>query len=216
MKTPIAYKHSTKLLTGLSILISLTFIIVWLPFLRSIFDGISYQWGLVYFGFGISGAGVTPSFIFVILQLLLYAALLWSMYWVKNRVVFRFLLAFWWLNVFGNLLSDIIINGGTMFHGDTLNVHVSLTWIVVPLSLLALFLIYRVIRQDQSTPVMNTQWSPKNRIFLLLILGPVAIEGVLFSMGEPDGVTDQIGVFMALAQAFLIPLILRPSSGKEN
>lgn len=211
MKNLIAYRSSTKLTSILTFIMSLTFMIVWLPFLRAIFDGSSYQWGTVYYGLSIHGAGVNADFIFVVIQLLFYTALFFSIYWVRNRVWFYGLLIIWYFNVFGNFISEIIMNGDTMFHGDTLNVHISLTWIIIPLSLLALTLVYFVIRADRRAEEQYILWSKKNRVLLYIILGPLPVQAVLFAIGEPHGITDQIGVIMSIIQSFAIPEILRPN-----
>ena len=107
-------------------------------------------------------------------------------------------------------LVDIIVNGGAMFHGDTLNVQISISWIVVPLSILAIGLIFMVIRQDQASQEVSIPWDLKNRNLMLLILGPIPIQAVLFAIGEPHGITDQIGVVMSIVQSYLIPIFLRP------
>jgi len=210
MKTLIAYRKTSRLLTVLTVLISFTFMVTWLPVVRSIFDGSSYQWGLNFYGLGFSGEGITASLLFPIAQLLFYSALFISMFWVRKRQWFYGLLIAWYFMVFGNLLSDIAINGGTMFHGDTLNVHISLTWIVLPLSLLALVLIYFVIREDRKAEEPQIPWATKNRNLMFWILGPLVIQAILFSYGEPHGITDQIAVVWSILQSFLIPLILRP------
>lgn len=188
----------------------------WLPFLRAIFDGESYRWGTAYFGFTFQGAGVNLDFIYVVAQLLFYAALMVSMYWVRNRSYYYVLLGVWFVNYFGNLISDIIINGDTMFHGDTLNVHISITWIILPLSLLAMFLVLLVIRSDRNATEQITPWSAKNKMLLFVILGPLPIQAVLFAVGEPHGITDQVGVIISILQSFLIPIILRPQSLKPK
>ena len=210
MKNMIAYRKTTRLKTILSVIVSITFLIVWLPFLRAIFDGRSYHWGTEYFVFLIYGAGVNLDFIFVVIQLLFYAALMISFYWVKNRNIFYGMLSLWFLNVFGNLLFDIIMNGDTMFHGDTLGVHISITWIVVPLSVLALLMIVLVIREDLAEAEQSIGWNMRNRNLMFLILGPLPIQAVLFAIGEPHALTDEIGVIISILQCFLIPIFLRP------
>jgi len=216
MKTLQAYRTPNTLTNILTFLISLTFMTTWLPFLRAIFDGASYEWGTTYFGFLIHGAGVNLDFIYVVVQLLFYASLMISMYWVRSRTTYYALLGVWFINYFGNLISDIVINGDTMFHGETLNVHISITWIIVPLSLLALLLIFFVIRADGNAEEQTIPWTAKNKTLLLVILGPLPIQGVLFATGEPHGITDQVGVIISILQSFLIPIILRPQLVKPK
>lgn len=212
MKTLQAYRTPNTLTNILTVLISLTFMTTWLPFLRAIFDGASYEWGTVYFGFLFYGAGVNLDFIYVVAQLLFYATLMISMYWARNRTFYHVLLGVWLINFFGNLISDIVINGDTMFNGETLNVHISITWIVLPLSVLAMLLVFFVIRADRNAEEQYIPWAARNKNLLVMILGPLPIQAVLFAIGEPHGITDQIGVIISIIQSFLIPIILRPQS----
>ena len=214
MKNLIAYRKSTTLKKVLSFIIAITFMIVWLPFVRCIFDGESYQWGAEYFGQMVHGKGVDGSFIFLVFQLAIYVALFYSIYWVRNRIWFYVMLAIWFINVFGNQIAEILINGGTMFHGDTLNVHISVTWIIIPLSIIALLLVIIVIREDINAKEVEIPWNAKNRFYAWVILGPLPLQALLLSMGEPHATTDEIGVVISIVQCFLIALIYRPYPSK--
>ncbi len=216
MKNLTAYRRPTLWKNILAFMISLTFMIVWLPFIRSIFDGASYPWGTQYFGYVFYGNGITADFVFVILQLLFYVSLMYAIYRVRERSIFYGLLILWFVNVFGNLLYDIAVNGDTMFHGETLNVHISLTWIVLPLSAIALFVIYKVIREDSRALAVNDPWTRKNTLLFWLILGPLPIQALLLATGEPDGTTDQIGVIISILQCFLLPFIYSPYKTKSE
>lgn len=191
-------------------IISFTFLIVWLPLIRSICDGTSYQWGTNLFGISISGAGISLSLFFVIAQFLFYMALFFSFYWFSNRYYFKLLVILWYVMIFGNMFFDIIKNGDTMFHGDTLNVHVSLTNIIVPLGIIALGFILMVFRKDASFASTGVNWNWKNTKRFIILFGPVPVQAILFATGEPHGITDQIGVVLAITQALMVPLIVRP------
>lgn len=210
MNSFLAYRNPSRLSTWLTLIISLTFMLVWLPLLRSVFDGHSYQWGTSYFGVKFQGTGLSPDYWFLLVQMAFYFALFVAMYRVQNRRIYYLLLLLWFVHVFGNLLADIAINGDTMFHGDTLNVHISLTWIVVPLSVLTLLLILLEIRADRQRSEVAIRWNRKNRNMLWFILGPLPIQAILLAMGEPHGLTDQIGVILTIVQCFLLPLVVRP------
>lgn len=132
------------------------------------------------------------------------------MYRVQNRQVYYVLLLLWFVHVFGNLLADIAINGDTTFEGDTLGISISLFWIVLPLSVLALLLVLRAIRADRRATPQLIPWSAKNRKMLWLILCILPIQAVLLASGKPHGLTDQIGVILTIVQCFLLPLIVRP------
>jgi hypothetical protein len=215
MDTFIAYRKPGKLANLLTPLLSFTFLIVWLPFLRSIFDGRSYEWGLTYFGHQIYGAGITPSFAFLVIQLVFYAALMIAMYRVRNRLLYHILLILWFVNIFVNILFDIAINGDTIFQGDTLGIKISLTWVIIPLSVLALMLIFLEIRADRQAPLQRIPWANKNRNWFWIVAGLLPLQAILLASGEPHGLTDQIGVLITIMQCFLIPLILKPYSGKS-
>lgn len=185
--------------------------IVWLPFIRSLFDGDTYQWGTNYFGLFISGAGITPSFIFLVLQLAFYSVLIIGMYRMSNRRLYHALLGIWWINVFGNLISDILINGDTQFHGETMDVHLSISFIVIPLSMLALFLVIQFIRTEKNV-LCNTpiSWLSINRKLGIAFLVSLPIMFVLLFFGEPHATTDELGVIIALTHCFYIPFIFKP------
>ena len=211
MNQLVAYRRPDSWSTTLMILISLTFMIVWLPFIRSVFDGDTYQWGTNYFGLFISGAGITPSILFLVLQLAFYSVLIVGMYRMANRTLYHFLTIVWWTNVFGNLISDILINGDTEFHGDTMDVHMSISFIVIPLSVLALGIVALFIRAEKRylihQPLRMGSLNRKLGIGFLLSL-PVLF--CLLFFGEPHATTDEMGVIIAIAHCFYIPFIFKP------
>lgn len=211
MKQLLAYRRPNGWSNTLMFVMSITFMIVWLPFIRSLFDGDTYQWGYTYFGNVISGAGLTPSFLFLIVQFALYAALIYGMYRMKNRMLYQVLLAIWWVNVFGNLLSDIIINGDTLFQGDTLGVQLSISMIVIPLSILALVLLVMFIRTEKETQIVSpARWRPINQTLWLGFLISLPLVFVLLFFGEPHATTDEIGVLIAIAHCFYLPFVFKP------
>ena len=216
MKNLIAYRKPTGWTTFLSVLISLTFMITWLPFIRSTFDGNSYIWGTTFLGVQMSGAGFGGDYIFLVFQLLFYCALFVSLFWAKNRLIHYVLLVVWYLTVFGSFIADIIVNGDQMFHGETLNVHISITWIIIPLAMLALLLIGKVILSDMKADNEAIAWNSKNTYWMLLILGPIPVQAFLLATGEPHGITDQIGVIISIVQCFMIPVFLRPRTASTK
>lgn len=210
MQSHTAYRNRNGLITALLFIIAFTFLIVWLPLLRSVLDGDTYEWGLDYFGTFISGAGITLSLIFLLIQLVFYVVLFWSVFRVKNRIVAYVLVVLWWIHIFGNLLREIIVEGDTMFHGETLNVHVSLSMLVIPLSVITGLIIALWMRKDMRSADMSIPWSRRNTNMALIILGPLPIQAVLLYFGEPHATTDEIGVLITILQCMLIPLIFFP------
>ncbi len=211
----LAVRKNNTLVNALLIFCGFTFMLVWLPVLRCLFDGSSYRWGQGYFGISLASEGLQPDYLVLLLFLGLYLALFYAAYWVANRSIFYMLLLWWWLHVFGSLIFEIIRSGDTMFHGDTLNVHISLKSIVYPLAIVALVLMVLVIMKDRKQEDHAIPWSRSNRIKAGILLIPILLQAFLFSMGEPHGITDQIGVVIAIFQAVLFPVIFFPVKSRS-
>lgn len=210
METQIAYRKSQLPYQLLLFITGITFMLVWLPLLRCLMDGRSYHWGTTFYGQQLSSAGLSGDYLFLVVQLLFFAALFYAFFWVKNRAIFYILLGVWFFNTLGNFLFSIIQEGDTQFHGDTLNVHISLSSIVLTLSIITIACMAWVIRNDRKQTETAIPWGRRNRLLALLLLGPLPIQFILFATGKPHGTTDQIAVIMAIAQALLIPFIFEP------
>ncbi len=215
MKTSIAVRQNNSLFNFFMVFSGLTFMLVWLPILRCLFDGNTYSWGQNYFGFSFSSSGVQTDYFILIPFLLFFALFFYSFYWIKNRTVFYGLLVLWWVHSFGNFIYDIIVNGDTEFHGDTLNVHVSLSMIVIPLAISMLLLIVAIIVKDRKLEAVNISWDKKNNKKAMLILGVLPLQAILFATGEPHALTDEISVLITILQSFLIPIIFFPTKPKQ-
>lgn len=206
----IAYRKSTKLKTFFAFLVSITFMMIWLPFLRSLLDGDSYLWGTVLYGFSYSGAGLEGDFWYLILQFLFFGTLFYSFFWLKKRLWFYGLCIAWFFLTIGNYAYQVFMMDDAMFHGDTLGVHVSLFWFVIPIGLASVIVLLLMIREDMNSEEVLIPWGPKNLKYMLLILGPLPLQALLLSTGEPHGFTDQIGVVISIIQSYLVPIFLRP------
>lgn len=201
--------------TLLQFFVGFSFIIVWLPLLRCLMDGSSYSWGMKYFGISFFSTGITEDYFLLPLFLLGYTALFWSFYYAKKRGVFYAMLVLWWVHFFGNFLYEILTEGDTEFHGDTLNIHISLSTIIIPIAVLAALLIVSAITWDLKQNATALAWNQRNKRGLYLILAMLAVQWILFAFGEPHGLTDQVGVVIAIVQSFAIPLVFRPYSLKR-
>tara|TARA_R110001583_G_scaffold110917_3_gene259990 strand:+ start:485 stop:1135 length:651 start_codon:yes stop_codon:yes gene_type:complete len=214
MKTPIAVRSNNYLFNSLLIFSGITFMLVWLPLLRCLFDGKSYSWGQDYFGLSFSSSGVESDYFVLILFLLFFILFFYSFYWIKNRVIFYALLILWWIHTFGNLLFGLIKDGDSTFQGDTLDVNISISMILIPLSILALSLIVAIILKDRKKAEVSIPWNKKNTTKALFILGPLPLQAIMYATGEPHGLTDEISVIITILQSFLIPIIFFPSKAK--
>lgn len=216
MKNWTAVRSNNLLFNLLLFLIGITFMLVWLPLLRCFFDGSTYSWGQWYFGMQLSSAGVSADYFILIPFLLLYLVLFHAFYYQKNRSIFYGLMIAWWVHFWGNFLLDIFVHGDTQFHGDTLNVHISLTAIVVPLAALALLLIVAVIQKDRKMETLSISRTPSNRLWTWIVLAPLPIQAILFMVGEPHALTDEIAVLITIAQSLTLPFIFTPGKARTT
>ncbi|MBK7869154.1 MAG: ubiquinol cytochrome C oxidoreductase [Saprospiraceae bacterium] len=210
MKSLTAVRSRNWLFNLMLFFVSFSFVLVWLPLLRCLFDGASYRWGQTFFGVPIASQGIQPGILFLLASLVLYLALFYAFYWSANRKLFYGLLGAWWLISWGNFLFDILKEGDAMFHGDTLNVHISVASIIIPIALLALVGTIFTIRKDRKMPDVSIPWNRRNRLMALLLLAPLPVQIILLISGEPHGTTDEIGVIITILQAILFPLIFIP------
>lgn len=216
MESPIAYRKSQLPYTLLLILIGITFMLVWLPLLRCLMDGTSYQWGMDFYGRQFSSAGLSTDYLFLVVQLVFFVGLFYSFFWVKNRNIFYGMLGLWFLNTLGNFLFGLIKDGDAMFHGETLGVHISVSSIVITLACIALACIAWVISKDRRQEESAIPWGRRNRIWAIIVLIPLPFQWIMFATGKPHETTDEIAVLIAIAQAFLIPFIFEPKVDRGN
>ena len=191
-----------KKLNLLLILTSFTFATSWLPFIRGIADGESYQWGTNFFGTVFYGNGIGGDFYYVVINVLLFLVLMYSFYWIKNRIVFYIFLAVWYGSMIANSFYEVFVGEGYMFHGDTMNVHLDLSFIIIPFMILIGAFVINVILEDRKLSFL-AKGTKKNKFWAILLLAPIPVQIVLFYMGEPHGITDKIGVIIALLQVAL-------------
>jgi hypothetical protein len=214
MKTPNAVRSSSFLFNGLMFVAGFSFMLVLLPLLRCLFDGETYSWGMQIYGISFFSRGIQADYFILIPLLSFYLLFYYSFYWLKNRSLFYVVLIVWWLLNFGNLLFDIFKNGDTMFHGDTLNIHISLTKIIVPFSIITLGWIIWIILKDKNLPIVNIPWAKRNKKFFIALISLLPIQAVLLATGEPHALTDEIGVVLIIIQSFLIALVFIPKKLK--
>lgn len=210
MKTPIAVRKSNGLFNSLMIFSGITFMLILLPLQRCFFDGSSYSWGQQYFGMSFYSKGVELDYFILVPFLILYVVYFYSFYWVKNRTLFYIMLIWYWVHNFGNLLFGLIKDGDSMFHGDTLNIHISISTIIIPLSILFLIWIVAIIYKDKRLEEVEIVWSKRNTLKALFILGVLPIQAILYATGEPHGFTDEVSVIITILQSFLFGIIFIP------
>lgn len=201
-------KRSLLLITCLSMMST------WLPLLRGLFDGPSYRWGNTLFGMNFSGKGIDGDFYYVIFHAVVGFGLLYTFYHTHKRVLFYTLLALWYIPVVGNVCWTIFAGEGLYFHGDTLGIHLNLGYVVLPIvALLAVWVIWLIVTDLQHGKVFK--WNRKNNRWLMVVLSMLPVQFILLRTGEPHGLTDKIGVVMALLQVVIFYWVFK-GYGEDN
>jgi hypothetical protein len=206
-----------RLLKAILIWTMLTMVTVWLPLVRGLMDGESYQWGNTFWGFQVGGHGLRGQYWLLLLQALFGLTLLY-LGWRGARQPFHWLLLLWHIPLGAQAIYDSLTAPETYrFRGDTLGVDVSLAW-VGPLffggiALLSIFWVVKDLKRRRERLV--PEWSLASRILLLIALSLLPIQFVLLRFGEPHGPGDQAGVILTMLQWVLINLGLFPWSPRR-
>lgn len=201
-----------RLLKAILIWTMITMIIVWLPLIRGLMDGDSYEWGNSFWGIQVGGQGVHGQYWLLLLQAIIGIAVLYFG-WRGARQPFHWLLLLWHIPLGAQAIYDAISSPEDYrFRGDTLGVDVSLAW-VGPLffggfALLSVLWVIRDLRRerDRTAP----EWKRANYVLLLIAVSLLPIQFLLLRFGEQHGPGDQAGVILTMGQWVLINLGLFP------
>ena len=202
-----------RLFTLLWIWVSFKTLIPWLVFFRLTLEGDSYRWGNQYFNWTFYSSGFERAdFLLIYVLLAIGIFLLWQMR------QYRFTVAGPALTVFlGVLAADAMfqfLRGvPIIFQGDTLGVNVDISipfyglQVVMFLAAIAWWMSVVGLRSAPPAPVAGLR---KRLVQICLVFIPVQI--LLLVVGEPHGLTDQIGVIGTLLQWTLLAYAFYPGS----
>ena len=188
------------------------FVFSWLPLVRCVFDGDTYQWGTDHFGFVFSAAGIGPDLWLPVVKSAVFVYLMFGLL-RGSDTIHRMVMIVWYLAwPIDGVLSYLRNPDGMMFHGDTLGIHLNLGVIVpVVTGVFALLtLVWAVRESQQDTDASKPDWTARNRRLLLVWLLLLPVQFVLLRFGAPHGTTDAIGVFVTIAQCPLLAAVLYP------
>jgi hypothetical protein len=197
-----------RLLKVILILTSFTMIVTWLPLIRGLMDGPSYEWGQSFMGVDLRGNGLGGDYWMLVLQAVIAVALVYFG-WRGARQPFHWLLLLWTIpSAINAFYNAIRFPEDYRFRGDTLGVDVSLAW-VAPLFwsvlvVLSLFWVVRDLKRGSSRKA--PAWTRKNTILLAIVIVLLPLQFVLLRFGEPHGTNDQIGVVLTMFQWLLLNL----------
>lgn len=184
--------------------VGFTGILSWLPLVRSLMDGDSYAWGVPFWGIEFSGDGLQGD---VWAPPLAAAHVLATLFlgYRGARQPFHWLLL-GWLVPLGAYMSYFTVSEDLRIQGDTLGFDLSLAWIgPVLCGGLALLAVVWVVRDLRSPPPAQwVEWPRSGRIMTVIALAALPVQFYLLRFGPPHDTTDQIGVFLTIAQWILL------------
>lgn len=196
------------LLRVILILTAFSMIVVWLPLVRGLMDGGTYEWGQSFLGKNFGGTGVSGDYWFVVLQAVIGLSVIY-LGWRGAYQPFHWLLLLWNIpsavNAFYHALR---YPEQYRFRGDTLGVDIPVAWVSplfwALLALLSILWVVRDLKQDKSREI--PAWSRTNSVLLAITGSLLPFQFVLLRFGEPHGTTDQIGVILTMLQWLLLNL----------
>ena len=187
-------------------------IVSWLPLIRVLFDGVTYQWGTTWFGTGFNSAGLEGDWWMLPVQLAFATTVLYFGY-RGPRKPFYTLLPLWFGLYFADIAFAFYKNPeGLMFHGDTLDLHFNMGYPLLGIAgaLLVLAIYWLMRDQKAGNTYPQTPWSKRNKT-LGIIAGVLMVPiYFLLSTGEPHATTDEIGVILIMIQWGIINAALYP------
>jgi hypothetical protein len=190
---------------------SLTFLLAWLPFVRSVMDGDSYTWGMVWWGMSFGGTGISAQYWLPAVEVALGVTILW-LGARGARMPFPWLLLAWHAALFTNFtFLSATRPEDFRFRGDTAGIDFSLAWVGPVLTgvflALSVFWVVRDVRRGRSRRV--APWNRANTIWLGSLVALLPIQLVLLRF-DASGVTDVVGVVTVIVQWMLLTTALRP------
>lgn len=191
--------------------LTLSFVLAWLPLVRALMDGRTYEWGTRYFGIPFSGAGLTGD---LWLLIVLSSLAIWLLYrgWRNPSRPFAAVLLAWLGLAAADSLHAVFTGGSFDFEGATLGVSVSLA-IVAPLMHVGVFVlavIWSVHQARSPHPGVRPRWTSTNAALGAMVVLLFPIQFLLLRAGQGQEAKDVIGVLLTIFQWFLISAALYP------
>jgi hypothetical protein len=198
--------HPEQLLKVVLIFTAVTMLAVWLPLIRGVMDGPSYEWGTSFLGKDFGGKGIRGDYWFVVLQAILCLATVYFG-WRGARQPFHWLLMIWIVpSLISAIYNAIKFPDEYRLRGDTMGLDISLAWIA-PGFWLILFLsglawMVNDLRKGMEKPMPS--WTRRNTISIILAFALLPVQFFLLRSGGGTDSKDQIGVVLTIAQWVLL------------
>lgn len=186
----------------------------WLVFFRLTFEGDSYRWQTFWFGQAFWSSGLSrPDFLLIYGLLGIGAFLMFALRRYRFKVAAPVLVSYFGLQA-ADALFELASGEPLIFSGETLGVNINVTTLysVLAFIMFGLAIAWWVgIRDGALNGKANTLTGWRRWTITLCILA-VPLQLWLLVSGPPDGVTDQAGVLITLAQGVLLIIALYPGA----
>lgn len=194
-------------------LTALTTLVFWLPTVRGLFDGQTYEWNL----FEIGGRGIGGDYWFVLLGSA-FGIAVQRLGWRRERFAAGAVILGWFLLLTaGSLYLGLQHPQDFRFRGDTLGVDIPLVWFGPTLfglaTAAAVWWIWDEARRGSRRAIPS--WNRKNFIWLAVLVAMLPVQFLLLRLGEPHGFTDKIGVVLVIMQWLSVGRVFRPQSDRN-
>jgi hypothetical protein len=186
--------------------VAFTFITAWLPLVRSVLDGPTYQWGADYFGQRVAGAGLGGDFWFLIIQGAIALAMIHLGFRRPGALSYALLIGWLGFNLANVVHAYFFQDGGIEFHGDTLGVAVNITIVAIVLfggGLIAALAAAWLEHTNGKRPP-RFAWTGLNTALLGAAIALAPIQFLLLRYAVGRETEDQIGVILTLLQWLLL------------
>jgi len=197
---------------GLLLGVFASFLLFWLPFVRSPLDGGSYEWGRAMFGHFFGGAGVGGDYWFVAAGTALGVALLY-LGWRRPGAAFKGLSVLWsGVMLAEALYTRFVLGEDITFEGATLGVMVPVsTAFIAAYALVFLFALAWAFGGREERPA---RWGVVNTLLVGTALVLLPAQYLLLSTGQGREFADQFGVLITMGQWLLIGFAFAPFHGR--
>jgi hypothetical protein len=177
--------------------LTLVFLAAWLPVLRGVMDGPSYEWGASLLGVRFAGTGTGGDYWFVLLNAALAMALL-VLGWRRPNGIFRVALIGWLtLALADTLFSVAAAPEAFRLRGDTLGIHVSLA--VAAPAFGAAMLAIAAWWVSKAPPLPVPPLARANFVLLATAAALLPVQYMLLSSGRGQETEDVVGVLLTIA-----------------
>ncbi len=196
----------------LLVLTAVTMILVWLPFVRTLMDGDSYQWGNTLFGTLYRGEGLEGDLMFLGYQLAFGLTILWLGYRGAHTPFPLALLTWHGIFTASALFEALTATEPLMFQGDTLGIEADVTYVapIIYGAIFALALIWSFTEYFLKPDRAPVRWGPANWILSAVFIVLLGAGYGLLSTGEAHGTTDAVGVVITIVNLFVFCAALAP------